>query len=88
MKATDEKAVRLVLDGSVQITRNVWDGDDIETVDGWVTSGTNIYEVRIRPDHTDCNCQWGQHRTDASGHSHDQAVRLQAYREHMEGPHA
>lgn len=77
VKATDRKAVRLVVENRVTVTTATFDTDGaVTTAAGTVRGDTGTYLVAISPEGVDCSCTYGQTRH--TSHSHDQALRLAA----------
>jgi hypothetical protein len=78
VKDVDVKAVRYVASGRVTVHSATFGPDsELVTAEGTVR-GAHVYKVHITPGATTCTCDYGQHRTDAAGHAHDQALRLAA----------
>ena len=80
MKPTSKKAVDLVLTDKVTLdTYTVGVEGDITSARGTVKGYTTKVTYAGSTVEVECDCEYGQHRT--TSHSHDQALRLAAYRQ-------
>ena len=79
MKATSKKAVDLVLNDKVTLDDyTVGEEGDITSARGIVKGYTTTVTMAGSVVEVECDCEYGLHRT--TTHSHDQALRLAAYR--------
>lgn len=81
MKTTEEKAVRLVVEGRVRIeSYQLGEDGRITEAHGFVRGDSGSWLVQITPEWASCNCPFGIARQNAAGHSHDRALELEVYR--------
>jgi len=78
VRGVETKAVRLVLDGHVEVDLfKTGDDDQITVAAGHVTSGAHRYWVTLAPDGGTCDCTFGVNQPGRM-HSHSLALRLAA----------
>ena len=87
MTPIEKKATDLVLRGMVDVSHATFDSDGRLIEATGTVHSTHTYLVQIDPLTTHCSCEYGQNRTDATGHTHDLALRLQAQTDREELTH-